>query len=108
MDETLILAIVGIATVGIMAIVQVIRNSGDIREAIRTGAEVGARNVISNPIVTARIEERLNHLPAPLREGISRIVDVYDPNHTENTLDNDTKQWIKNVLDNDASTGAIS
>lgn len=110
MDDTLILALVSILTIGLMALYTAYRASGDTREAIKQGGRATVRSAIGNPVLSATLEERANHLPAPLRNGISTILDVYDPiaEATEDDLDDKTKQWIKNLLDNDPSTGAVS
>ncbi len=110
MDETLILAIVSIVTLGLLGGLAVWRTSGDTRQAITEGGRISLRNAIANPALSTAIEARLTALPPAILDSVNRVLDVFDPltDATVDTLDNDTKQWLKNLTDSNPDTGAIT
>lgn len=109
-STTLLAAFVTIAvTVGLMALTSV-RQGQNLVEVVKLSATTGVQGVIGSEGISTSVEAGLSHIPESLRKAMVSIVDVFDPftATTESNLDNQTQQWIRNVLDANPETGAVS
>lgn len=110
--NTTAIVIGAFVTIGIMALGVLwtsVQSGKTLVESVKTTAESGTRSVISSEPIAAWGEERLSHIPKPLREAIMSINDAFSPftSRTTSDLDNKTQEWVRNMLDGNAETGAV-
>jgi hypothetical protein len=110
--DTTAVIIGAFVTVGVMALGVVfaaVSSGKNAVEAAKAGGESAVRGIISNKPISEWGEDRLNHVPASIRNAMTAIVDVFDPAtaSTQSDLDNKTQEWIRNLLDGNPETGAV-
>lgn len=103
----LIQSIVSILSVVGVSVWTVTRMGGTTKEAIKAGTTTGVRGVISDTGLSTTIEERLNAIPQQYRNFLMQFVNLASPITDTATITRDAAQWIKNVLDGNAETGAV-
>jgi hypothetical protein len=103
----LISMISSIFAVTVIAGVSVFRSGGTAQAAIKAGAEKGVRSLISSEGLSGTVENRLLAIPQAQRNWLMELVNLASPITDTSTISKDAAQWIKNVLDGNALTGAI-
>lgn len=103
-------AFVTVAVMALGAVYAAVSSGKSVADAARAGGESAARGIITNKAIAEWSESRLNHVPPSIRRALLGVVDVFDPAtaKTEGDLDNKTQQWIRNLLDGNPETGAVS
>jgi hypothetical protein len=104
----LITALISILAVSIIAGVAVLSSGGTAKEAVRSGATKGIRGIIGNEQLSATVEARLNAIPQDKREYLLQLIDLATPITDTSQISKDAHQWIRNVLDGNTETGAIT
>lgn len=111
--NTTAIVIGAFVTIGLMSLGVLwtsVQSGKTLVESVKTSAESGALSVISSEPIAMWGEERLSHIPKPLREAIIGINDAFSPftSRTTSDLDNKTQEWIRNMLDGNPDTGPVN
>lgn len=99
-----LLLLLSIIAPTLIAVVAVWRSSGNVNQAITAGIN----RSISNPQLATTIETRLSAIPQDKRQFLIDLVDLASPITDTSSISKDAAQWIKNMLDGNAATGAIN
>jgi hypothetical protein len=80
------------------------RKGGD----IQAGATKSTYGIIGNETLSTTVETRLSAIPQDKRDFVLQFIDMVTPITDTNVVSKDAAQWMKNMLDGNPQTGAIT